>query len=118
MGNLRFINSLGLEKITSNDTTKKEILNSFLSSVFVREENTTVINLDNISNVISMENIIIDDVDVLNRLDKIDVNKSPGSAGIHPRILYEVRNEKASALKIIFNNLLQTQQVPLDWYIS
>ena len=58
---------------------------------------------------------IIYEIDVLKRLDKLDINKSPGPDGIHPRIPYEVRNEISNALKIIFNNSLQTHQVPLDW---
>ena len=67
-------------------------LNLFFLSVFVKEENTNFIPLDNISNVICMENLIINDVDVSERLDKIDINKSPGPDRIHPRILNEVRN--------------------------
>ena len=45
IGNLSFINSLEKEEITSNDTTKTEILNSFFSSAFVEEENTDSIPL-------------------------------------------------------------------------
>ena len=55
--------------------------------MFVKEENTNFIHLDNISNVISMENLIINDFDLLKRLHKIDFNKSPEPGGIHPRIL-------------------------------
>ena len=62
-----------------------------------------------------MENLTINDVDVLKILDKIDTNISPGPDGIHPRIPYEVRNEIAMALNIIFNNSLQNHQVPPDW---
>jgi hypothetical protein len=43
--NLNFINSLGKEEITSNDTTKTEVLNPFFSSVFAKEENTNFILL-------------------------------------------------------------------------
>ena len=114
IGNLSFINCLGKEEITNNDTTKTEILNSFFSSVFVKEGNTNFTHLDNIPNAIPMENLIINEIDVLKRLDKLDINKSPGLDGIHARILYEVRNEISNALKIIFNNSLQTHQVPLD----
>ena len=62
-----------------------------------------------------MENLIINDFDALKRLDKIDINTSPGPDGIHPRFQHEVRNEIASALKIIFNKSLQNHQVPLNW---
>jgi len=83
--------------------------------MFVKEENVNFIPLDNILNIPSMDSLIINEVDVLNRLDKININKSPGPDSIHPRILYEVRNEIATALKIIFNNSLQHHIVPQDW---
>ena len=60
-----------MKKITSNDTTKTEILNSFFSIMFVKEENSNFILLDNISIVKSMENLIINDVDVSKRLEKL-----------------------------------------------
>jgi len=43
------------------------------------------------------------------------MNESLGPDGIHPRLLYEVRNKIASALKVIFNHSLHTHQVPLDF---
>jgi len=48
-----------------------------------------------------MEKLVVSELDILKRLDKIDINKSPGPDGIHQRILYEVRHEIADALKII-----------------
>ena len=85
--------------------------------MFVKEENTNFIHLNNNANVKSMENLIINDFDALKRLDKIDINTSPGPDGIHPRFQHEVRNEIASALRIIFNNSLQNHQAPLDWRV-
>lgn len=115
IGNLSFINNLGKEEVTDSDTIKTEVLNSFFSSVFVKEDNTNFTQLDNIPAAIPMENLIINEIDVLKRLDKLDKNKSPGPDGIHPRILFEVRIEIAKALKIIFNKSLLTHQVPVDW---
>jgi hypothetical protein len=103
IGNLSFINSLGKEEITKSDTTKSEILNSFFSSVFVKEENTNFSRLDNIPIATPMEHLIINEFEVLKKLVKVDINKSPGPDGIHPRILYEVRTEIANALVIIFS---------------
>ena len=53
-------------------------------------------------------------MDVLKRLDKIYINKSPRPDGIHSGILYEVRNGIARALNIIFNDSLRNHQVPVD----
>jgi len=34
--------------------------------------------LENVSNIISMENLVKNEFDILKKLDKIDINKSPG----------------------------------------
>ena len=83
--------------------------------MFVKEENTNFTPLENVSNDISMENLVINELDIIKRLDKIDVNKSPGPDGIHPRILHEARHEIAGALKIIFISSLQNHEAPVDW---
>jgi len=69
--------------------------------VFVKEENTIFTPLENVSNVISMENLVINELDrpILKRLHKIDINESPGPDGIHQRILYDVRDDIAGVLK-------------------
>ena len=62
-----------------------------------------------------MDALVTSETDILNRLNKLDINKSPGPDGLHPRILFEVRNEIAKGLNIIFNYSLQNHQVPQDW---
>jgi len=61
-----------------------------------------------------MENLVIRELDILKRLDKIDINKFPGPDGIHPRILYDVRDKIAGALTIIYINSFQNHEVPVD----
>jgi len=80
--------------------------------VFVKEENTDFIYLDNISNITSVygKSNHKFDVGVIERLNIGLLNKSP-------RILYEVNNEIASADSK--NNFQQftskSYQVLLDW---
>ena len=62
-----------------------------------------------------MDALVTSETDILNRLNKLDINKSLGPDGLHPRILFEVRNEIAKGLNIIFNYSLQNHQVPQDW---
>ena len=47
--------------------------------------------------MLSMDLLVINKEDVLHRLNTIDIKKSLGSDGLHPRILYEARNEIANA---------------------
>ena len=42
--------------------------------------------------------------DIKNRLQKLNVNKSPGPDGIHSRILLETANEIAYPLKLMFES--------------
>jgi len=88
--NLSFKNSIGIKEITNNDNTKAEILNNFFTSVFVKEDNTEFTRLNHIPNIPNMDLPIINEEDILNRLKIININKSPGPDGLHPRILFEV----------------------------
>jgi len=56
--------------------------------VFIKEDNTNFTPLENVTNVISVKKLVKNELDILKRLDKIDINKSPGPDRIHPRILY------------------------------
>ena len=56
---------------------------------------------------------ITDDI-VLEKLNKINVNKGQGSDQIHPKLLYELRNEIAKPLTMLFKHSLQLGIVPQD----
>jgi len=44
-----------------------------------------------------------------------NLNKSPGSDSVHPRVLYEVRFEICTPLKHIMELSMSTGDVPLYW---
>jgi len=113
--NLSFKNSIGIEETTNNEKTKAEILNNFFTSVFAKEDNTEFTHLNHIPNIPNMDFPIINEEDILNRLKQINNDKSPGPDVLHPRILYEVRNEIVNALRIFVNHSLLNHQVPQDW---
>jgi len=64
---------------------------------------------------VDMNHIIIDAVNILKRLSKLNVFKSSGPDMLHPRLLKEVRNEIAIALKLIFDCFLASDELPRDW---
>jgi len=41
--------------------------------------------------------------DIRNRLKKLDVTKSPGPEGIHPKILHEIADQIAYPLQLMFD---------------
>lgn len=104
------------EKNASTKEEKVEIFNSFFSSVFVTEDNLfNDEEVDNILDLPVMEELVIDEKVIFDKLNKLNVNKSAGPDKIHPRILFELRNEIAYPLKLIFEQSFKNKQLPLDW---
>jgi len=52
---------------------------------------------------------------ILEKLNSLKVTKSPGPHSIHPRILYELRNEIVLPLRVLFETLYKLNQLPADW---
>ncbi|KAG6938185.1 hypothetical protein G0U57_007088, partial [Chelydra serpentina] len=56
--------------------------------------------------------------EVLEQIDKLNSNKSPGTDGIHPRVLKELKCEIAGLLTVIFNLSFKSASVPNDYRIA
>jgi len=71
------------------DERKAEVLCDFFSSVFCTENDTVfpVLSHKECDAASTPPNFDLDDI--INRLKKLNINKSPGPDSIHPRILYE-----------------------------
>ena len=61
---------------------------------------------------------IISEQIILKKLNNLNVTKSPGTDNIHPRILYELRHEIATPLKILFETSYDLGQLPAEWKIG
>ena len=70
---------------------------------FKANENEKLINLD------------ITEYDVLEKLAKLKVDKSPGVDGIHPKLLFELRHELSKPIAELFTRSLSQGDVPKDW---
>eukprot|EP00061_Rhincodon_typus_P002814 g18530.t1 len=55
---------------------------------------------------------------VLEKLIGLKVDKSPGTDGLHPRVLKEIAEEIVEALVVIFQELLESGRVPEVWKIA
>ena len=93
-------------------------LNEYFTSVFTTE------NLQNIPATRDifdstmgdgLDHIAIDETLVLNKLNKLNVNKSVGPDEIHGKLLYELRYELVKPLTELFNKSLELGQIPQDW---
>ncbi|CAG2209440.1 unnamed protein product [Mytilus edulis] len=68
----------------------------------------------------SVSNNFLNDInicqeDVLKKLNKLKTDKSAGPDGLHPKVLYEVRNAICYPLFLIFNKSIIEGKVPDDW---
>ncbi len=63
----------------------------------------------------TLQNFEIPTEDVLNALNKMKTNKSPGPDDIYPKILKETKNEIVGTLTSLFNKSLSQGLVPADW---
>ena len=62
-----------------------------------------------------LNNTNIDREKVLNKLEKLQVNKASGVDGIVPELLVKISVSLSVSLSIIFNNSFNTGIVPDDW---
>ena len=77
-------------KTVTSDIEKAEALNNHFTSVF------TIENLGNVPQVTTrvdtvQEELSITEVKLIEILNKLKVDKSPGPGKIHDRVLYEIR---------------------------
>ena len=107
----------------SKDQDKANVLNRFFSSVFVKE------NVDTIPSSNTPEkchqgqgqtenelcSIDFTSKDIEKIISKLNVNKSAGPDGLHPRVLRETAGSIAIPLQIIFKKSLQQEQLPTAW---
>ena len=115
IGDLKTKNNEGELIKVVDDTAKATALSGYFSSVFTRErdlsEDTTTVT----ENVTRMEVLKVHASDIAKKLEKIRTDKSPGPDQIYPRVLYEIREEIAKPLEILFNKSLEEGSLPKDW---
>ena len=119
IGNLKVADVSGSCTVVDNDQEKANCLGNFLQ-VFLRES----LYSDSFSTLASRlpefpcgvvhftEDII------LHKLSKLNVTKSSGPDMLHPRILYDVRHQVVTPLRMIFEASFMNGILPYDWRIA
>ena len=103
--------------LTKNDLEKAEVLNDFFSSVFTTE------NLSNIPVFNSKSDVLIDKInvsvkDMEDALRTLNVNKSSGPDGLHPRVLKELATVLSYPLKLLFDKTIAQGKLPSQWKVA
>lgn len=98
---------------TDDDKQKADILSDYFSSVFVTEPEGHIPELPKMN--VQTKYLVIAIEDVRKLLQDIDINKSPGPDGIHPRILKELVSVIIEPLTLLFNKSLEESTLPCEW---
>jgi hypothetical protein len=59
--------------------------------------------------------LVIDEEKVKKRLHELNISKSPGPDGLHPRILHDLYEELGKPIAIIFKNSIENKNIPNEW---
>ena len=118
IGSIKYINATGEDKIAVTDEEKCNAFVNYFTSVFTNEPNFNeeAATFKTFTN--TMEEFDISKDTVLLKLNNLKIDKSPGYDNIHPRILYEIRNEIFEPLTNLFNLSLSKGILPSDWKLS
>ena len=103
--------------LTDIDDERAEVLSNFFASVFTDEPpgNWEISPPPTASTDDNLELTINDIREELNRLD---TSKLPGTDGVHPRVLFELREINLKPLLIIFQTSWETSKLPEDWNLA
>ena len=102
---------------TENDSDKASLLNDFFSSVFVSEDKSSCPDFTaQFTN--SINNVEISIKNMHDKLKSLNVNKSPGPDGIHPKILFEAAEQLAYPFKLLFVKSIESGKIPNQWKIA
>ena len=102
-------------------TWKRHKLCEYFSSVFTKADvsheqqaNLTADTTELITDTTELD-IEFHEDKILTMLEKLNVSKSPGPDGLHPRIFHETRTKITNPLKLIFDASLRLKELPHDW---
>lgn len=100
---------------TNNSTESAEVLASAFSSVFVREPAGPLPYFDNCNDIIGDLNISFEDVK--KELLKLDIFKSSGPDGVHPKLLKALAYDSSfvEAVTSLFIKCSETGSLPTVW---
>jgi len=102
-------------KVTNGPKERAEALADYFCSVFTKEEKPSMQPSNTLTNI---DEVITTPEEVLQVLSKLNISKSPGPDGIHPRMLKELACELCEPLAIIFNTSMRQGKIPDDWKLA
>ena len=120
LDSLMKIGEYGVKSVLVDDFDKSNHLAQFFKSNYVNENvaNVDLVNREPTICQFSMNDLIIDRLDVVKKLGELNKYKSAGPDNIFSRVLVECKNSISSFLCNLFNKSLQLKLIPDDWRYS
>ncbi len=97
----------------NNDNRNGSVSNNNNENTQVNRQNCIQDNV--LTSEHTLQNFEITTEDILNALNNMKTNKSPGPDDIYPKILKERKNETVGGLTSLFNKSLSQGLGPADW---
>jgi len=107
-----------LGNVITDDKRRANLFNDYFATVFTAEDKSYIPEPEQIYNGSAsdkLEHILVTPDIVKSKLTELNVNKSSGPDGFHPKFLFEVRNEISKPLADLYNLSLDQGIVPLEW---
>ena len=93
-------------------------INQMFQSVFVREGDEPVSQMNNRVNGVLLDDIVFSVEDVYKIISRLKESSSPGPDGIHPKFLIECVDNLAKPLFYLFRDSLDSGTIPEIWKIT
>ena len=104
--------------LCTDASAKSDLFNHYFHSVFTHDSdnsNISVPNVNPLNNISQMEDLVVDVNGIKLHLSKIKESKAAGPDCIPGRVLKSVADELAPYLAILFQQVIDTGQIPCDW---
>ena len=101
--------------MTTDDKQKAELFNDFFGTMYTLDDQQSMPDKPNLNVTQYLSNIEIVKTEVLNLLQKLQTEKSPGPDRIHPCVLKECALELAGPLTTLFQASLMEGELPEEW---
>ena len=101
--------------LTSDDEQVAKILNEYFCSVFTKEDETHIPNCNITPPISTIEDIVITEDMVKDKIKKLKPHSAKGPDNITPRLLIDNMDSLAIPLCIIYRKSMSSGLVPIDW---
>ena len=94
---------------------KAELFNNYFSEVYTKEDLVNVPEPAIIHNIPPLEKCVLTLATVKKQLEKLNISKAAGPDQIHPKLIFELRENLALPLYIIYQKSLREGKLPSQW---